>query len=122
MIGWDREAEYRLPVRVWRETMDHYFPGSAWLRLERDTFDRLYAYRRAARAAELGARRSSGCSPRRRGRLSVDRVRRIADAVLYEGYVLWPYRRSALKNQRRWTFGGVYPRAPQRRAPGRPAA
>jgi hypothetical protein len=41
----------------------------------------------------------------------VDPVRRIADAVLYEGYILWPYRRSALKNQRRWTFGGVYPRA-----------
>jgi hydrogenase maturation protease len=41
----------------------------------------------------------------------VDRVRRIADAVLYEGYVLWPYRRSAVKNQRRWTFGGVYPPA-----------
>jgi len=40
-----------------------------------------------------------------------DDVRAIADAVLYEGYVLWPYRRSALKNQRRWTFGGVYPRA-----------
>ncbi len=39
-----------------------------------------------------------------------DDVRAIADAVLYEGYVLWPYRRSALKNQRRWTFGGVYPR------------
>jgi hypothetical protein len=41
----------------------------------------------------------------------VDEVRRIADAVLYEGYVLWPYRRSAAKNQQRWTFGGVYPRA-----------
>ena len=41
----------------------------------------------------------------------MDSVRRIADAVLYEGYVLWPYRRSALKNQRRWTFGGVYPAA-----------
>jgi hypothetical protein len=39
----------------------------------------------------------------------VDAVRQIADAVLYEGYILWPYRRSALKNQRRWTFGGVYP-------------
>jgi hypothetical protein len=38
-----------------------------------------------------------------------DPVRRIADAVLYEGYILWPYRRSALKNQRRWTFGGVFP-------------
>jgi hypothetical protein len=41
----------------------------------------------------------------------MDPVRALADAVLYEGYVLWPYRRSALKNQRRWTFGGVYPRA-----------
>jgi hypothetical protein len=39
----------------------------------------------------------------------VDSVRAIADAVLYEGYMLWPYRRSATKNQRRWTFGGVYP-------------
>jgi hypothetical protein len=40
-----------------------------------------------------------------------DPIRAIADAVLYEGYVLWPYRRSALKNTHRWTFGGVYPRA-----------
>ncbi|HEV7773767.1 MAG TPA: hypothetical protein VGO48_10825 [Conexibacter sp.] len=39
-----------------------------------------------------------------------DPVRAIADAVLYEGYALWPYRRSALKNAQRWTFGGVYPR------------
>jgi hydrogenase maturation protease len=43
--------------------------------------------------------------------VSGDPVRAIADAVLYEGYILWPYRRSALKNQQRWTFGGVYPRA-----------
>jgi hypothetical protein len=41
----------------------------------------------------------------------VDAVDKIAAAVLYEGYVLWPYRRSATKNQRRWTFGGVYPPA-----------
>lgn len=41
----------------------------------------------------------------------MDAVRQIAAAVLYEGYVLWPYRRGAIKNQRRWTFGGVYPRA-----------
>ena len=40
-----------------------------------------------------------------------DPVEKIAAAVLYEGYVLWPYRRSAAKNQKRWTFGGVYPRA-----------
>lgn len=41
----------------------------------------------------------------------VDSVQKIAAAVLYEGYVLWPYRRSAIKNQKRWTFGGVYPPA-----------
>jgi hypothetical protein len=38
-----------------------------------------------------------------------DPVAAIARAVLYEGYVLWPYRRSATKNRQRWTFGGVYP-------------
>jgi hypothetical protein len=41
----------------------------------------------------------------------VDPVREIADAVLYEGYLLWPYSRTALKNQRRWTFGCVFPQA-----------
>jgi hypothetical protein len=39
----------------------------------------------------------------------MDDVRRLADAVLYEGHVLWPYRRSSIKNRQRWTFGGVYP-------------
>lgn len=34
----------------------------------------------------------------------------VAQSVLYEGYMLYPYSRSALKNQQRWTFGGVYPR------------
>ena len=49
-----------------------------------------------------------------------DPVRRIADAVLYEGYVLWPYRRSATKNRQRWTFGGVYPPAHTREHPDDP--
>ena len=40
----------------------------------------------------------------------MDAAKKIAETVLYEGYVLWPYRRSAMKNQQRWTFGGVYPR------------
>src|SRR5262245_17251121 len=35
-------------------------------------------------------------------------VDRIADAVLYEGYILYPYRPS-VKNHQRWTFGGLYP-------------
>jgi len=33
----------------------------------------------------------------------------IAKTVLYEGYVLYPYRPSSIKNRQRWTFGGIYP-------------
>jgi hypothetical protein len=44
-ISWDREAEYRLPLRVWREAMDRHFPGAAWLRLGRPSFDALRAYK-----------------------------------------------------------------------------
>ena len=43
--------------------------------------------------------------------MNLDRVRPIADAVLYEGYLLYPYRASALKNRSRWTFGVVMPAA-----------
>ena len=46
---------------------------------------------------------------RRGASAHAEEVRRIADAVLYEGYLLWPYRRTALKNQQRFTFGGAYP-------------
>src|SRR5689334_236484 len=38
-------------------------------------------------------------------------VERIADAVLYEGYILYPYRPSAVKNQQRWNFGVLCPPA-----------
>ncbi len=43
--------------------------------------------------------------------MSFERARRIADAILYEGYVLYPYRASSRKNRYRWTFGVVAPRA-----------
>lgn len=45
-IGWNKEARFRLPSEIWREMMDHYYPNSAWLRLGRDAFERLYAYKR----------------------------------------------------------------------------
>src|ERR1700738_5185581 len=37
-------------------------------------------------------------------------VEEIANAVLYEGYMLYPYRPSAVKNRQRWQFGVVYPK------------
>ena len=36
-------------------------------------------------------------------------VEKIANAVLYEGYILYPYRASAVKNQQRWNFGTLGP-------------
>lgn len=36
-------------------------------------------------------------------------AKKVADAVLYEGYMLYPYRPSAIKNRQRWTFGILYP-------------
>lgn len=51
----------------------------------------------------------------------MDEVARIARTVLYEGYLLWPYRRSALKNRQRWTYGAVFPQAyAERRGGGDP--
>ena len=40
---------------------------------------------------------------------SWDRARAVADAVLYEGYLLYPYRSSSSKNQSRWQFGVLGP-------------
>ena len=44
-ISWESEADYRMPVSLWRETMDRYFRGTAWLRLPKDSFDRLTAHK-----------------------------------------------------------------------------
>lgn len=44
-VPWEREAAFRLPVRVWREMMDHYYPNSAWLSLRRDVFGRLQRFK-----------------------------------------------------------------------------
>ena len=43
--------------------------------------------------------------------MNLSLVEKIADAVLYEGYILYPYRPSAVKNQQRWNFGALCPKA-----------
>jgi hypothetical protein len=58
-----------------------------------------------------------GSVPLSRPHSSGQTPRAIADAVLYEGYLLWPYSRTALKNQRRWTFGCVFPQGHSRAHP-----
>jgi hypothetical protein len=44
-ISWDSEADYRMPLAVWRAAIDRHFPGSAWLRLGREPFDRLQEFK-----------------------------------------------------------------------------
>ena len=44
-VPWECEAQFRLPLGIWRRAIENHFPGSAWLRLRRDVFDRLVAYK-----------------------------------------------------------------------------
>jgi Family of unknown function (DUF6084) len=44
-IPWEKEAAFRLPVRIWKEMMELYYPNSAWLCLRKDVFDQLYLYK-----------------------------------------------------------------------------
>jgi len=44
-IPWDREARFQIPASVWRAAVDAHYPEAAWLRLPKETFDRLYSYK-----------------------------------------------------------------------------
>ena len=44
-ISWEQEARYKLPVKVWRDLMDTYYPNSVWIHLHKDVFKRLYRYK-----------------------------------------------------------------------------
>ncbi len=47
LVSWSAEAAYRLPVAVWRATMDAHFPNTAWLRVSTDAFAELDRFRQA---------------------------------------------------------------------------
>jgi hypothetical protein len=49
-ISWSHGVTHRLSAKLWHELMDQYYPNAAWLRLDRETFERLYRLKR-----ELGA-------------------------------------------------------------------
>jgi hypothetical protein len=44
-VPWEKEAPFRLPVSVWRQVMDFYFPNSAWIRLQRESLDALQRFK-----------------------------------------------------------------------------
>jgi hypothetical protein len=52
--------------------------------------------------------------------MNLEPVAGIAKAILYEGYLLYPYRPSAVKNRQRWSFGAVFPRLYSTHEPSEP--
>jgi hypothetical protein len=44
-VAWHADTTFRLPVQVWRDTMDLYFPNSGWMRVSRDTLDALTRFK-----------------------------------------------------------------------------
>jgi Family of unknown function (DUF6084) len=44
-VPWSLESRYRVPVAVWRELMDRFFPGGGWIRVHRDTLDALQRFK-----------------------------------------------------------------------------
>jgi hypothetical protein len=44
-VPWDKEASCRMPVAVWRQAMDLHFPGTAWVRVRRETLDALQRFK-----------------------------------------------------------------------------
>ncbi len=44
-ISWSKEATFSLPVALWQEMIQRYYPNSAWIRLHKDVFDELYRYK-----------------------------------------------------------------------------
>ena len=44
-VPWDCESRFEIPVSVWRDMIDHYFPNTGWLRLRRETIESLAHYK-----------------------------------------------------------------------------
>jgi hypothetical protein len=41
LIPWSKSIDFRMPVSVWLQTIEHYYPGTAWIALRTDTFEAL---------------------------------------------------------------------------------
>ena len=44
-VPWHKEASYRMPADLWNQMMEIYFPGSRWVKLSSETFNRIYQYK-----------------------------------------------------------------------------
>jgi hypothetical protein len=54
-ISWSHGLTHRLSTKLWHALMDQYYPNAAWLRLDRETFERLYRLKRELGVASFDA-------------------------------------------------------------------
>ena len=55
LIPWSKSIDFRMPVSVWRETIEHYYPATAWIAVRTDTFEALQREKLARGLATLDA-------------------------------------------------------------------
>jgi Family of unknown function (DUF6084) len=55
LVPWSKSIDFRMPVSVWRETIEHYYPNTAWLAVRSATFEALQREKLARGAATLDA-------------------------------------------------------------------
>ena len=109
-VPWHKETQVRMPVVGLARGDGRALPRPGVAAPEPGGVRRPGDVPRQARAGRLGRRggeAAAGGGARDEARLT--QARAVADAVLYEGYVLYPYRASAPKNQVRWQWGVLMP-------------
>ena len=55
LIPWSKSIDFRMPVSVWQDTIDHYYPGTAWIAVRTQTFEALQREKLARGLATLDA-------------------------------------------------------------------
>ena len=109
LIPWSRSIGFRMPVAVWQETIEHYYPNTGWVALRsRDARAPSSARRVRRRARDARRLRARRCSRRP---AMADALEQLVDSLLWEGYALYPYTPGATKNATPTPFGIVYPPA-----------
>ena len=114
-ISWDKEANFRLPVQVWTRDDGRLLSQQRLAVLCAAMCSSGFMQYKVQQGIPTWEEAFEDLLAGRSGRGAVDEVRkrwsRLANAVLYEGYMLYPYRASAVKNQQRFNFGVLVPPA-----------
>ena len=88
LVPWSKSTDFRMPVSVWRETIEHYYPNTGWVALRSQTLEALQREKLRARPADARRVRRASCS--RRSTVT-DALEQLVDSLLWEGYALYPY-------------------------------